>query len=324
MRLMGSADARPATGSVRAVFDGRLIERGSADYEAARVDAIFNSRRPARFPGAVLEAATEADVVTGVRLARDRDWRVTVRSGGHSWVGLEPARRRPPDRPSGLREMAIASPGSGDGQPVDPRRCRAQPVHPVARLSVPRRALPDRRVGRLPAPGRSGVERPPVGMGVRERAGGRRRHRRRRTGARQRRLPSRSVLGGPRCWSRVLRCGHALPPEAVRPPAGVRADRVRAADRPFRRRVALGARRAPDARPSGRAGHRRHARASRRRRHRRRADDDHARHRPVRLAGRGRSPDAAVAGLPGARRTRTCASSRRPSRSTSSARSKRR
>ena len=36
------SQGRAATGRVRAVFDGRLIERGSADYEAARVDAIFN------------------------------------------------------------------------------------------------------------------------------------------------------------------------------------------------------------------------------------------------------------------------------------------
>ena len=50
------------------------------------MDAIFNERRPGRFPAAVLEAATEADVVAGVRLARDRGWRVGIRSGGHSWA----------------------------------------------------------------------------------------------------------------------------------------------------------------------------------------------------------------------------------------------
>ena len=67
-------------------FDGRLVERGSPAYEAARVDAIFNERRPGRFPAAVLEAETEADVVAGVRLARNRGWRVGIRSGGHSWA----------------------------------------------------------------------------------------------------------------------------------------------------------------------------------------------------------------------------------------------
>ena len=35
-------------------------------------------------PAAVLEAADEADVVAGVRLAAERGWSVSVRSGGHS------------------------------------------------------------------------------------------------------------------------------------------------------------------------------------------------------------------------------------------------
>ena len=93
------------------MFDGRLIERGGADYEAARVDAIFNHRRPARFPRAVLEVASEADVVAGVRLARDRDWGVTVRAGGHSWVAWSLHDDALLIDLAGLREMAIAAPG---------------------------------------------------------------------------------------------------------------------------------------------------------------------------------------------------------------------
>jgi FAD/FMN-containing dehydrogenase len=99
------------TGSVRAAFDGRLIERESQDYESARVDAIFNHRHPPRFPSAVLEAVTEADVVAGVRLARDRGWSVTVRSGGHSWAAWSLHDDALLTDLSGLREMAIAAPG---------------------------------------------------------------------------------------------------------------------------------------------------------------------------------------------------------------------
>ena len=58
-------------------------------YEQACVGRVFNARRPAaaeRRPAAVLEAATEQDVVEGVRLARERGWQVAVRSGGHSWA----------------------------------------------------------------------------------------------------------------------------------------------------------------------------------------------------------------------------------------------
>jgi FAD/FMN-containing dehydrogenase len=64
----------------------RLLRRGEDGYEAARVGRVFNARRPERYPAAVLLAASEDDVVAGVRLARGEGWRVAVRSGGHSWA----------------------------------------------------------------------------------------------------------------------------------------------------------------------------------------------------------------------------------------------
>ena len=65
---------------------GRLVLRGGPGYEQARVGRIFNARRPDRFPKAVLLAEDDHDVITGVRLAAERGWTVTVRSGGHSWA----------------------------------------------------------------------------------------------------------------------------------------------------------------------------------------------------------------------------------------------
>lgn len=67
-------------------FDGELLLRGDPGFEAARVDRVFNRRLPSRQPAAVLRVANEADVVRGVRLARERGWQVAVRSGGHSWA----------------------------------------------------------------------------------------------------------------------------------------------------------------------------------------------------------------------------------------------
>ena len=69
------------------MFEGRFVERGSAEYESARVDALFNARRPLRYPAAVLEAVSEADVIAGVVLANERGWQVSTRSGGHAWSG---------------------------------------------------------------------------------------------------------------------------------------------------------------------------------------------------------------------------------------------
>src|SRR5580704_16375527 len=65
---------------------GRLLLRGDAGYEQARTGRIFNARHPDRFPAAVLLARDDEDVAAGVRLAAERGWTVSVRSGGHSWA----------------------------------------------------------------------------------------------------------------------------------------------------------------------------------------------------------------------------------------------
>lgn len=67
-------------------FTGQLIRRDDDGFAAAAVGRVFNHRRPAARPTAVLLAADEADVAAGIRLARAEGLRVAVRSGGHSWA----------------------------------------------------------------------------------------------------------------------------------------------------------------------------------------------------------------------------------------------
>lgn len=55
-------------------------------YEHARIGRVFNHRRPDRYPAAVVEATQESHIVEAVRLARERQCRLSVRSGGHSWA----------------------------------------------------------------------------------------------------------------------------------------------------------------------------------------------------------------------------------------------
>jgi FAD/FMN-containing dehydrogenase len=64
-----------------------LLRRGDEGYEQARLDAVWNARKPERHPDAILIAHSDQDVVEGVRLARQQGWPVGIRSGGHSWVG---------------------------------------------------------------------------------------------------------------------------------------------------------------------------------------------------------------------------------------------
>jgi hypothetical protein len=64
----------------------RLVRPGDPGWEEARVGRVFNARRPAREPAAVLFASGEQDLIDGVKLARASGWKVSVRSGGHSWA----------------------------------------------------------------------------------------------------------------------------------------------------------------------------------------------------------------------------------------------
>ncbi|GAA2165834.1 FAD/FMN-containing dehydrogenase [Humibacillus xanthopallidus] len=68
------------------LFEGTLVLRDTDGFDLARVDRVFNRRLPDRSPAAVLRVASEDDVIRGVRLARERGWKVAVRSGGHSWA----------------------------------------------------------------------------------------------------------------------------------------------------------------------------------------------------------------------------------------------
>ncbi|MGA3158898.1 MAG: FAD-binding oxidoreductase [Steroidobacteraceae bacterium] len=76
-----------ATGQVAATdpLAGRITFRGDAHYEALRQAASWNARKPNRFPNAIVLAESDGDVIAAVKLAAERGWQVSTRSGGHSW-----------------------------------------------------------------------------------------------------------------------------------------------------------------------------------------------------------------------------------------------
>ncbi|BCS29496.1 FAD-binding oxidoreductase [Aspergillus puulaauensis] len=63
-----------------------IIWRDSPTYEEARISRVFNHRRPARYPLAVVNATSVSDILQAVQLAKEKGCRVAVRSGGHSWA----------------------------------------------------------------------------------------------------------------------------------------------------------------------------------------------------------------------------------------------
>lgn len=83
-RVGSAATARGDSGA--SALKGKIIFKGDKRYEAYRQAAVWNARKPNRFPEAIVMAESVEDVVAAVRLAKERDWKVGTRSGGHGWV----------------------------------------------------------------------------------------------------------------------------------------------------------------------------------------------------------------------------------------------
>src|SRR5271170_2708155 len=77
----------PTAGQVTATdpLAGRITFRGETRYEGLRQAASWNARKPNRFPNAIVLAESDGDVIAAVKLAAERGWQVSTRSGGHSW-----------------------------------------------------------------------------------------------------------------------------------------------------------------------------------------------------------------------------------------------
>ncbi len=67
-------------------FKGEIFYRGDAGYEEARVGRVFNHRRPERYPEAVFFPIDEKDVVAAVKFANEKNYKIAIRAGGHSWA----------------------------------------------------------------------------------------------------------------------------------------------------------------------------------------------------------------------------------------------
>ena len=68
-------------------IQGTILKRGDAAYEAARLGAVWNGRKPERFPSLIVNASNETDVIAAIQYARANGLKVAVRAGGHSWAG---------------------------------------------------------------------------------------------------------------------------------------------------------------------------------------------------------------------------------------------
>jgi FAD/FMN-containing dehydrogenase len=62
----------------------RIDWHGDDGYEEARQAAVWNLRKPARYPEVIVQADNENDVIDAVRLAREKNLKIKVRGTGHN------------------------------------------------------------------------------------------------------------------------------------------------------------------------------------------------------------------------------------------------
>jgi FAD/FMN-containing dehydrogenase len=82
--MIGSVVAETAIDDLRAGFRGQVLAAGDEGYDEAR--ALWNGMIDKR-PTVILRSAGVADVIEGVRFARERGLPVAVRGGGHGVAG---------------------------------------------------------------------------------------------------------------------------------------------------------------------------------------------------------------------------------------------
>lgn len=66
---------------------GKIIRRQDADYEIWRQAMVWHMSKPRRYPGLIVQAKSEQDVVAAVKYAAQEKLRVAIRSGGHNSNG---------------------------------------------------------------------------------------------------------------------------------------------------------------------------------------------------------------------------------------------
>lgn len=81
---LGGNPASPSTSELRALFNGRVIAPDDPRYEKART--VFYGCID-RHPAAIIRVADAGDVSRLVSLAREHDFELAIRSGGHSSAG---------------------------------------------------------------------------------------------------------------------------------------------------------------------------------------------------------------------------------------------
>ncbi len=86
-RLPRLGSIAPQVKAASDALTGKIFDKNSPSYEIQRRAAVWNARKPNRFPNAIVLAENVDDVIAAVKLAKQRGWQIGTRSGGHSFTG---------------------------------------------------------------------------------------------------------------------------------------------------------------------------------------------------------------------------------------------
>ena len=82
--------ARPASQAavkaLRAALEGTVVSASDENYEIHRLGLVWQMLKPRRYPAMIVQAASKADVIRTVKFARQQNYQVSIRSGGHNYV----------------------------------------------------------------------------------------------------------------------------------------------------------------------------------------------------------------------------------------------
>ncbi|HEX3034763.1 MAG TPA: FAD-binding oxidoreductase [Thermodesulfobacteriota bacterium] len=110
---------------------GHVVHRSDDEYESIRHKMVWNALKPERYPELIVQAASEQDVIGVVNYAREKEMKIAVRGGGHSWCA------------SSLRDGGIL---------LDLSRLNAVEVDPEKRVATIQPVVTNREFARKLAP----------------------------------------------------------------------------------------------------------------------------------------------------------------------------
>ncbi len=86
LRVFARSENLAAIETLRASVEGSVISANDEKYEIYRLALVWQMFKPRRYPAIIVQAASETDVIRTVKFARQHDYQVSIRCGGHNYV----------------------------------------------------------------------------------------------------------------------------------------------------------------------------------------------------------------------------------------------